>query len=119
MRHEAQNPVVRPRRPSRERPTLAPQLGQNLLRSGTTGSVIMAFSGSTAGAGGTRVNPAPIRADRSREASRMRRVDSVPTIDDPSAVDAMWLDALVTEDRPASSSTGLGAVPGGEPQMSQ
>ena len=69
--HLGQKPSVRPGRPSRERPTGAPQLGQNRRSSGTFGFISTA-AGSTAGTGGMAMRPAPSRAPR-------RRVDDVPT----------------------------------------
>ena len=56
-RHLAQKPVVRPGRPSVERPTAAPQLEQNRLFSGTTGFFITASAASMAGIGGMVVRP--------------------------------------------------------------
>jgi hypothetical protein len=109
VRHCGQKPSARPGRPSRDRPTGDPQLGQNRRSSGTCGSRIIAFSGSIVGAGGTVVSPAPSRAPRSR-------VDDVPTLRvvrdpaaraDPIGVLASRLDDDVTrlrvEPAPASA----------------
>ena len=74
-----------------DRPTGEPQLGQFRFSSGTCGFFMIAWAGSITGAGGTRVSPAPSRADRSRwEPERTRLVILEPSPAarcEPSAVD--------------------------------
>jgi hypothetical protein len=85
-----------------------------------------AISGSTYGAGGTDVSPAPSRAARSRFAvSRMRFVDrlaAAPARAEPNAVELSRLDARVTEVCPVLGERGAleaSVAPAGEPQTSQ
>ena len=131
MPHLGQKPSGTPGRPSRERPTGEPQVGQTRLFSGTSGSSMIACSASICGAGGTRVSPAPSRAERSRtEPDCTRLVIVLPLVAarrEPSAVEPSRLDPRVIVDigDPAASSGRLVGVGGrrrrgpGEPQTSQ
>src|SRR5438445_3569707 len=57
--HFAQKPLVRPGRPSRERPTCAPHLEQYRLCSGTCGSARTASPGSRYSTSGISTRPRP------------------------------------------------------------
>src|SRR5674476_1224490 len=91
LRHLGQKPSSRPSSLSCDRPTGEPQWGQTRLSSGIAVSFMTAVSGSTYGAGGTDVSPAPNRAARSRFAvSRMRLVERLaapPARAEPRAVE--------------------------------
>jgi hypothetical protein len=80
--------------------------------SGTTGFFMIACSGSTDGAGGTRVRPAPSRADRSRwDPEWTRRVTVEPPVSrcEPSAVEYNRHDARVmVEAAPAGAEDWVG-----------
>ncbi|GAA2713315.1 hypothetical protein GCM10010315_18660 [Streptomyces luteosporeus] len=69
-----QKPSVRPGRPSRERPTGAPQSLrlQNRLRSGTSGSLSTAARGSGRGTPGMVTRPAPSRPRPEEDAAERR-----------------------------------------------
>ena len=123
----AQNPVVRPGRPSLPRPTGLPQLEQNRFSSGTTGSFMIALLASIAGIGGIVVRPAPSRAVRSRcDSERTRRVFALPDSParaEPRAVDASRLLARDIVDGELETPAGPGSSSGSEspdaPQVSQ
>ena len=139
MRHFGQKPSVRPGPPCRERPTGAPQAGQNRRSSGTSGLTISARSGSITGIDGTLVSPAPSRAPR----SLVDPVDVLRVVRDPGAIRCEPIGAVAirfddevaperVDDVPAradSAPTGCpdpvagtgaaGAAPAGEPQTSQ
>ena len=141
MPHLGQNPSVRPGCPPRDRPTGAPQLGQIRLSSGTCGFFMIACEASITGAGGTRVRPAPSRAERSRcEPDCTRRVILLPLTArrEPRAVESSRLDPWVRVETPpppsvsgvaggganaAAAEVGAGAAatgaPAGLPQTSQ
>ncbi len=78
--HFGQKPSVRPGCPSRDRPTGEPQFGQFRFSSGTCGFFMIAWAASITGAGGTRVSPAPSRADRSRLGARAHPFGDLGTI---------------------------------------
>ena len=85
MPHLGQKPSARPGRPSRERPTGEPQFGQKRFSSGICGFFMIARDASISGAGGTRVSPAPRRAERSRDESECTRL----VILEPAAVNRL------------------------------
>jgi hypothetical protein len=88
---------------------------------------MIAAAASTTGAGGTRVRPAPSRADRSRcDPDCTRRVILLPLAEarrEPSAAESSRLEPVRVETGPAASPTGVsaaaGAVSAGLPQTSQ
>jgi hypothetical protein len=108
-------------------PTGLPQLEQNRLSSGTTGSVMIALLASMAGAGGIVVRPAPSRAVRSRcDSERTRRVlvlPPTPARAEPRAVEASRLlarDIVDGElDTPAGPAGSIGTESPEAPQVSQ
>src|SRR5215207_364068 len=83
--HLGQNPSARPGCPLRERPTGEPQLGQKRFSSGICGFFMIACDASITGAGGTRVRPAPRRAERSRDEPECTRL----VILEPAAVNRL------------------------------
>ena len=106
--HWGQNPSVRPGTPSRLRPIALPHLEQLRLDSGTSGWGLIAFDGSTGGAGGTLVRPAPIRAARSRcEPERARRVAREPAAarSEPKAADCTRLAEVATDTSSPTAAT--------------
>ena len=118
VRHCGQKPSERPGRPSRERPTGAPQLEQKRRFSGTLGSASTAFAGSSGGTDGIVVRPAPSRAPRSRveEVPSLRVVREPPARTEPSGVLASRFEDDVTEERvetapsvPATAPVALGS----------
>jgi hypothetical protein len=99
---------------------------------------MMACAASITGAGGTRVNPAPSRADRSRwDPDVTRRVTLLPLVTarrEPSAVEFSRLEPWVrvesapapavtapsgAEAPPGAAATGVAGELGGRPQTSQ
>jgi hypothetical protein len=115
LRHFGQKPSVRPGRPSRARPTGAPQEGQDRLFSGTSGFRMITFDASTVGAGGTRVRPAPSRAARSRvDPEWVRRVVVEPLRRarcEPSAVELSRLELRVIVDATPAVPAGSDPAP--------
>ena len=104
-------------------------MGQVRLSSGTCGFFMIAWAASISGAGGTRVRPAPSRAERSRwEPDCTRRVIVLPLATarrEPRAVEVSRLDPwVIVEAAPAPSPSGpssaaAAGAPAGLPQTSQ
>ncbi len=117
--HCGQNPSVRPGLPSRLRPIFDPHLEQDRLSSGTCASFMRTALGSTSGAGGTLVSPAPIRAERRRcEPLRVRRVDDDPDViarAEPKAAVPTRLDEVTAETVSRGAPSPAAAPPPGAP----
>ncbi len=122
---------MRPGLPSRLRPIGDPHFEQDRFASGTCASFIRTALGSTRGAGGTLVRPAPIRAERRRcDPVRVRRVEELP--DDaaraePNAAVPTRLEEVTAETvssgapspAPAPAVAGVGPESAAMPQVSQ
>ena len=102
-------------------PTFAPQRGQTRASSGTSGLARTAFDGSIAGAGGTRVSPAPIRAVVSRSVllCRVGRPPKEAARADPRAVEPRCTDVRVRDVAGADAGVAARSLTSGEPQTSQ